>query len=63
VRGRSRGGDHRLGNLGGSNRAVFGWHQRREQRQQGGEGASESSGPDDVVDAEFEEVNEDGKKA
>jgi molecular chaperone DnaK len=31
--------------------------------QQGGEGASESSGPDDVVDAEFEEVNEDGKKA
>ena len=31
--------------------------------QQGGEGTSESSGPDDVVDAEFEEVNEDGKKA
>jgi molecular chaperone DnaK len=31
--------------------------------QQGGEGDSESSGPDDVVDAEFEEVNEDGKKA
>jgi len=31
--------------------------------QQGDEGASESSGPDDVVDAEFEEVNEDGKKA
>jgi molecular chaperone DnaK len=31
--------------------------------QQGGEGDSESSSPDDVVDAEFEEVNEDGKKA
>ena len=31
--------------------------------QQGGEGESESSSPDDVVDAEFEEVNEDGKKA
>jgi molecular chaperone DnaK len=31
--------------------------------QQGGEGDSESAGPDDVVDAEFEEVNEDGKKA
>jgi molecular chaperone DnaK len=31
--------------------------------QQGDEGASESSGPDDVVDAEFEEVTEDGKKA
>ena len=31
--------------------------------QQGGEGDSDGSGPDDVVDAEFEEVNEDGKKA
>jgi molecular chaperone DnaK len=31
--------------------------------QQGGEDDSESAGPDDVVDAEFEEVNEDGKKA
>ncbi|MFZ4066722.1 MAG: molecular chaperone DnaK [Phenylobacterium sp.] len=31
--------------------------------QQGGEGESEGASPDDVVDAEFEEVNEDGKKA